>query len=189
MSLGKLQRAMDKLTSCGLPESAPKPVGLLRGHSGTSKKAALGWAHNKMFLVNPKADSMKFAVGSGNLSGIGVSSNHENWLFFSNIPKQSYLAQSHLCLMNSQLDEAAQSSLRNYVRHNQKCLKAIPAEYKKAKGIYSYFVPGEGEKAIEKVLIPNFSRAKKITMVAHLFGYPALFVRGLTCAASSKLIC
>ena len=183
----RFDRVMKRLTGCGLTDEMQRPVGYLRGHSGKKESDSLGWAHNKFFMINPSDPvKMHFASGSGNLTTGAVSSNHENWLFFENIPTQTYLAQSTLCVMKSQLMDRAQFSLSSYVKHNGECLNKIPKSYKKAMGIRTYYIPGSGDLAIKETLIPALSSSKKITMAAHLFGYPALFVRGLSCAASKK---
>lgn len=183
----KFDRAYEKLTRCGLPKDAPQPVGIIRGHTGKKSSSAIGWAHNKFFVINPNSkEKIHFASGSGNLTTIGVSSNHENWLFFEDVPVESHLAQNTLCMMSSQLNDKAHLSIYDYKKINGRCLANIPKHYKKAKGITTYHVPGEGERAIKETLIPAFSSSDKITMAAHLFGYPNLFMRGLSCAASKK---
>ena len=186
-SLQKMQRVMDRLTGCDLPPEAPQPVALLRGHTGRYESNSLGWAHNKYFVVNPSdPDTIKFATGSGNLTSAGTASNHENWLFFDNVPTQSYLAQSTLCMKSMQESLEAQVGRREYAQMNEECLATIDPSWKKARGIETYFVPGQGQKAINEKLIPAFSQSKKITVVTHLIGFPELFNRGMKCAASPR---
>lgn len=181
----KFDSVMKKLTNCGLADTAVKPVGLIRGHTGSSEEDSLGWAHNKFFIINPNsADTIHFASGSGNLTNSGVSTNHENWLFFENMPIKNHLVQSTLCMVKNQLDDKAHYSRSAYEKLQNECFSQIPADYPKVAGIESFFVPGEGERAIKERLIPGFSTAKRITLAAHLFGYPELFTRGLACAAS-----
>ena len=184
---GKFSSVMKKLTQCDLPVGANQPVGILRGHTGTSESNSIGWAHNKYFVVNPRdGDTMKFATGSGNLTAVGVSSNHENWLFFENIPQKSYLAQSTRCMMEMQLDDRAHIGRKEFTKMNNQCLADIDPKLKLAEGIESFFVPGDGQEAIDKYLVPAFSQARKITAATHLLGFPSLFVRGMSCAASKN---
>lgn len=186
-TMGKYNSVVKKLTSCGLTEENIQPIGILRGHTGKEEWDSIGWAHNKYFLINPNdPNQVRFATGSGNLTSAGVATNHENWLFFNKIPQQSYLAQSVICMMKMQLDDKAHYSRSNYERMNGECLDSIDPSLKKAKGIESFFVPGEGFKAINEKLIPLFSESKKITVGTHLLGYPNLFIRGMSCAASTK---
>ena len=183
----KYDRVIRKLTSCGETPGNLQPVGILRGHTGSSEGNSIGWAHNKFFVVNPNDSAkIKFATGSGNLTSAGVATNHENWLFFDNIPQNTYLAQSVQCMRKMQIDDKAHFSKSNFIKMNEECLKNIDPSFKKAQGIESFYIPGDGKRAIDQYLIPAFSESKKITVATHLLGFPRLFVRGMTCAASKK---
>ncbi|MCB0379010.1 MAG: hypothetical protein KDD33_11005 [Bdellovibrionales bacterium] len=183
----KFERVLTKLTRCGLGKGDPQPVGILRGHTGVKESDSIGWAHNKYFIVNPNdPDQMSFSSGSGNFTTGAVSTNHENWFFFTHVPQDSHLARSLQCTISAQLDDSAHVSRSIYEKRIQDCLAAIPKELKKAEGIRSYMVPAQGDVAIKETIVPYFSHSKKITVAAHLLGYPDLFVRGMSCAAQTN---
>ena len=66
-------------------------------------RGGLGYAHNKVFIVNPNdTREMKIVFSSGNMS-TGTAIHHENWNFITTSPK-SYFAQAHLCLKNGMIN-------------------------------------------------------------------------------------
>lgn len=152
----------DQLLACVPPTAANKPVLHMRGHQG-----GIGYAHNKLFLINPGQETMKIAFSSGNMTS-GIVLHHENWHFIT-LKSATYFAQSHLCLMKGVL--TAHSSTQQYASFITQCRGQIP--HQPEKNIRSFFVPGEGGKATD--FITNaIKKASQIRLAAHRFGYNKL---------------
>jgi hypothetical protein len=148
-----------ELQNCSTPEGG-KPELVLRGLEG-----GLGYAHNKLFIVNPNSsDKIRIVFSSGNLTS-GVVLHHENWNFITTSVASNF-AQAHLCLMQGMLNHGR--TLTEYVQFIQSCRRAIkaPAET----DVQTFFVPGEGELAT-RALDQNIRRATDISVAAHRFSY------------------
>lgn len=154
----------DQIMACkpksGDPARAPRFE--KRGHEG-----GIGYAHNKIFMVNPGESTMKIAFSSGNMSS-GVVLHHENWHFIT-LPSDTYFAQAHLCAMQGELDH--HSSKSEYKSWITSCRAAITQ--KEERDIKVFFAPAEGAKA-SKVLTEAVAKAKSIDVAAHRFGYTTL---------------
>ncbi|MBT3980500.1 MAG: hypothetical protein HOE90_04055 [Bacteriovoracaceae bacterium] len=117
-----------------------KPKILLKGFEG-----GIGYAHNKLFVVNPRDPKvMKLAFSSGNMSS-GVVLHHENWHFITT-SKKSFFAQSHVCLMDSVKTAKTKWEYKEMIADCKADIKT-PAE----DDIEVFFVPGEGEAAIKRI--------------------------------------
>ncbi len=152
----------DALLACqpSDPERAPRFE--RRGHT-----SGIGYAHNKLFMINPGADTMKLAFSSGNMSS-GVVLHHENWHFIT-LPGDTYFAQAHVCMMNAELDAwQSKTEYRNYL---QECLGAIEAEPER--DIEAFFVPGDN-KAASKRLIAAINASWGMDIAAHRFSYTTM---------------
>lgn len=123
----------------------------------------LGYAHNKILIVNPNSKKdIKIAYASGNLS-TGTTIHHENWHFVTTNAK-THFAQAHLCVMNGMLDAAESKAV--FKKYMAKCRSKIKAE--EEDDLKVFFVPGEGGRAM-KFIADSFSWADNIDMAAHRF--------------------
>jgi hypothetical protein len=157
----RAESLMECQPSSGDPARAPSYH--LRGHVD-----GIGYAHNKMVLINPGADTMKIAFGSGNMSS-GVVLHHENWHFVT-IAADTYFAQQHLCLMTAEIDHGGSGDVyRSFMRT---CLDEIP--HKRESDIQVYFVPADGYGA-SHALLDAVERAEAIDIAAHRFSYWELY--------------
>lgn len=139
----------------------------LRGGEGRGGNK-LGYAHNKIFLVNfDRQGETKVAFSSGNLSS-GLATHHENWHFITT-HSSSYFAQAHLCLMNGMLDHAR--GKKEYADYVAACKNKIQAEAEE--DIQTYFVPGEGKQALS-AMAKEFKNADKVMVAAHRFSLNSL---------------
>ena len=149
---------------------------LLRGHAGT-----IGFAHNKVILINPKGDSpyMKMTFSSGNMSS-GVVTHHENWHFID-VKRDSYFGQSHVCLMDAQVSEDSSSTRAKYTAALDTCRNAIVAE--EESDIKAFFIPHANDrKRAQKYMLGGVTEAAQIDLGAHRFGHS-----GLVNALATKL--
>lgn len=131
----------------------------------------LGFAHNKITIINPH-DPLTFQMvfSSGNMS-TGTVIHHENWHFLTTSP-QSYLAQAHLCLKENLIDHG--DSKKDFVSNMKNCLGQISTE--EESDIKVFFVPGQGKEAFNA--LATYARgAEKIQSMAHRFSgiFVALF--------------
>jgi phosphatidylserine/phosphatidylglycerophosphate/cardiolipin synthase-like enzyme len=141
---------------------------LLRGHAGS-----IGYAHNKVILVNPKGDSefMKMTFSSGNMSS-GVVTHHENWHFIE-VARDSYFAQAHVCLMEAQVSTTASSGRTQYKTALNNCRGQIDAP--EETDIKAFFIPNRDDsKRAETYMLGAIDEAKKIDLGAHRFGHTKL---------------
>jgi hypothetical protein len=149
----------DALLACQPSDPANKPRFEKRGHT-----PGIGYAHNKMFLINPGAETMKIAFSSGNMSS-GVVLHHENWHFIT-LASKTYFAQAHLCMMNAELDGyQSKTAYRDYI---EGCLADIEA--KEESDIKAFFIPADRGRA-SKQLISAIGQAETIDIAAHRFSY------------------
>lgn len=102
-----------------------------RGNQG-----GLGYAHNKILMVNPNSkDEVKLLFSSGNMTG-GTSINHENWNFITTSVK-SFFIQDHLCILNGMVEAGAAAKVfKEYVKNCRSQITAKPEE-----DIRAYFSP------------------------------------------------
>ncbi len=149
---------------------------LLRGHAGS-----IGYAHNKVILINPKGDStyMKMTFSSGNMSS-GVVTHHENWHFID-VKRSSYFGQSHVCLMDAQVSETASAGRAQFKTSLDNCRNEIDAE--EESDIKAFFIPHSNDrKRAQKYLLGGVTEAASIDLGAHRFGHS-----GLVTALKTKL--
>ena len=148
-----------KLLACkpknGLETHKPKLY--LRGN-----EHGLGYAHNKVFMVNPSDSKFKIGFSSGNMSS-GVTLHHENWNFLT-ISSKTHFAQAHLCLREGMLHHG--SSKKSYSDFMTLCHSAIPQPEESS--IQSYFIPGDGNEAINHIR-EALAKADQIDIAAHRF--------------------
>jgi hypothetical protein len=112
-----------------------------RGSTG-----GLGYAHNKILLVNPNdLKEVKIVFSSGNMTS-GTSINHENWNFVTTSP-QSYFAGVHKCVIGAMIVSGDKKA--NFARHLNACRAEIKA--KPETDITVYFSPVDGKEALKKV--------------------------------------
>jgi phospholipase D-like protein len=154
----------DALMACqpgdGKPEHMPRFE--KRGHT-----PGIGYAHNKIFMVNPTSDTIKFAFGSGNMSS-GVVLHHENWHFIT-LPAATHFAQAHLCVMQAELDHY--QSAKEFKAFLKTCRAAIP--YPEERDAQVWFAPAEGSRA-SKALTDAIAKAESIDIAAHRFSYTTM---------------
>ena len=144
------------------------PKGILRGNNGE-----IGYAHNKVFLINPGQSPMKLAFSSGNMTS-GIVLHHENWNFVTLEPK-TYFAQAHLCLMNAQLNDQAVVNPTVYFQFIKDCRQKITQELglQEENDVKVFFTPGEGARARD-TLAAGIRKANKVYVAAHRFSYDGL---------------
>ena len=141
---------------------------LLRGHAGS-----IGFAHNKVMIVNPSGDSefMRMSFSSGNMSS-GVVTHHENWHFLE-VARDSFFAQAHVCLMQAQVDETASSGRTAYKTALNTCRAKIDAP--EETDIKAFFIPNRDDaKRAEAFLLGAIDDAASIDLGAHRFGHSRL---------------
>jgi hypothetical protein len=141
------------------PDRAPRFE--KRGHT-----PGIGYAHNKLFMINPGAETMKLAFSSGNMSS-GVVLHHENWHFIEPA-RDSFFAQAHVCLMEGQLSETASASKTAYRAFMNDCRKKIDAEPEADIG--SFFVPNKDDSGqLFGLLAEGLETAATVDIGAHRF--------------------
>ena len=146
--LDKMSSRAEDLVDCGGEVH-------IRGHVGS-----VGFAHNKVILVNPAGagpsddndEFMKMSFGSGNMSS-GTHLHHENWHFLQ-VARDSFFAQSHGCLMESLVVEEHTAGKTAYGNFMTECRDGIDAEPED--DITAYFIPALADrKALVGGNIPN----------------------------------
>ncbi len=102
-----------------------------RGNEG-----GLGYAHNKIMMVNPNSSNdVKLIFSSGNMTG-GTSINHENWNFITTTTK-SFFIQDHLCVFNGMVEAGqAAKTFKAYVKECRTKITVKPED-----DIRAYFSP------------------------------------------------
>lgn len=151
----------DQIMACrpksGKSEDAPELH--IRGHQG-----GLGYAHNKLFMVNPRSKLLKIVFSSGNLSS-GVALHHENWHFIT-VDAGTYFGHSHLCLMDGMLRHGKSlDDYRAYIRH---CRSETGAEPES--DIQAFFIPGDGD-AATRAMTRGIQGSSRVWIGAHRFSY------------------
>jgi hypothetical protein len=122
----------------------------------------LGYAHNKILMVNPGAKVSKILFSSGNMTS-GTSINHENWNFITT-SGDSYFSQAHKCVIESMIDSG--DTKANFAKSLNACRSLIKAEQET--DIQVFFSPVDGDKALQKVTEAG-NKAKLIEAMSHRF--------------------
>lgn len=146
-------------------------------------EGGLGYAHNKIFMVNPNSQSeTRIVFSSGNMSS-GPVTHHENWHFITTSPR-SHFAQMHRCALEAEWDEVKGRTRDAYVAEIRRCRSSISAP--EESDIKVFFVPAEGERAdsaprrsASEFLVngspdgrfPGIRQASKIWIGCHRFMY------------------
>jgi HKD family nuclease len=110
-----------------------------RGSTG-----GLGFAHNKIMMVNPSDKVVKIVWSSGNISS-GTSINHENWNFVTT-SGESFFAQAHKCALEGMV--VAGESRGKFNTHMNDCRAKIKNQPET--DIEVFFVPTDGKKALAR---------------------------------------
>lgn len=156
-----------QLEACLAPGADPSlaPKAILRGGNG-----AIGYAHNKIFIINPGQSLMRLAFSSGNMTS-GIILHHENWNFVT-VNANTYFAQSHLCLMQTQLDDLAVVNPLTYKTAINACRENITSQMglQPETNVKVFFTPGGGEEARD-LLVKGIKKADKVYVAAHRFMY------------------
>ena len=141
----------------------------------------LGLAHNKIFIFNPQSsDEIRIVFSSGNMT-TGPVLHHENWHFIkTNV--RSHFAQAHLCVMNTENDDAATASRKAYMESVRSCRAQITTP--EETDIRTFFMPGEGESGFDNKsgrktafdyivngdgTHPGLNQAKQVWLACHRF--------------------
>ena len=157
---------LDSLKKCpnkAYQNSSPnQPVILTRGNTGRGKDK-IGFAHNKLILINPnQKGEVRLAFSSGNMSN-GTTTHHENWHFLTT-SSETYFFQAHLCLKEGLLNHYASKSVFGAFIKDCRAKITAPEE----SDIKVFFVPGEGQEALE-LLKASFENSKEVRMATHRF--------------------
>lgn len=127
------------------------------------QRNGLGYAHNKIFMVNPSdKKEVKIVFSSGNMS-TGTVIHHENWNFITSSP-ESHFVQAHLCVREGMINHG--DSRKEFTAFMAQCRKAIKAP--EEDDIQVFFVPGEGKKAFDALSKLAFE-SKRVEAIAHRF--------------------
>ncbi|MEZ4743723.1 MAG: phospholipase D-like domain-containing protein [Bdellovibrionota bacterium] len=162
-----------KLEQCAFIDAAGatiKPNIHLRG-----KEGSLGFAHNKLIIINPSETTIKLAFGSANLSS-GVILHHENWHFVT-IPQNTFFAQIHLCLKEGMLKHGAKKS--EYANFLSQCRQNIIENlgYQEESDVKTFFIPAKRKltnnknvadgKLATELILKQINTADQIDLAAH----------------------
>jgi hypothetical protein len=157
----------DQIKACGATL-------LYRGHSG-----GIGYAHNKILLVNPKStgpgdadpDYMRMVFSSGNMSS-GIVMHHENWHFVE-VKRNTFFPEAHKCLMEAQISESHSSSKAKYRSFMNSCRKKISAPQEQ--DIFPFFIPNqEDSRMITDWLVWGIENSETVDIAAHRFSYTTM---------------
>lgn len=143
----------------GNGDANAKPRLELRGHDAT-----IGYAHNKVFMINPRSDKPRIVFSSGNLSS-GVVLHHENWHFLR-VPGRTHFAKAHVCLMDGVLDHYR--TKQEYGSFIKSCRDG--AGIGEESDIKTFFVPGDGGRAGQHIK-NGIANGTSIAIAAHRFSY------------------
>lgn len=156
--------AANTLLACrpGNGDASLAPRLELRGHD-----ASIGYAHNKVFMINPRSDDPRIVFSSGNLSS-GVVLHHENWHFLR-VPGRTHFAKAHVCLMDGMLDHYRTKA--EYSTFIKTCRDG--AGIGEESDIKTFFVPGDGGRAGQSIA-GAVRTATTIDIAAHRFSYSLL---------------
>jgi len=156
--------AANTLLACqpGNGDPSFKPRMELRGHDAT-----IGYAHNKVFMFNPRGTNPRIVFSSGNLSS-GVVLHHENWHFLR-VPARTHFAKAHVCLMDGMLDHYRTKA--EYSGYIKTCRDG--AGIGEESDLKTFFVPGDGGRAGQNIQT-GVRAATKLGIAAHRFSYSLL---------------
>lgn len=146
---GEKNKDAEALKKCG------KVSVTYRGSTG-----GLGYAHNKILIVNPGKKVVKIVFSSGNMSS-GTSTNHENWNFVTT-SGESYFAQAHQCVIESMIE--AGDTKKNFTAHLNDCRNEIEAEPES--DISVFFSPVDGAEALAQIEEAT-EKAKLVEVISH----------------------
>lgn len=132
-----LNKDAENLKKCN---SQPLVEVTYRGSTG-----GLGFAHNKIMIVNPNSPTTKIVFSSGNMTS-GTSTNHENWNFVTT-SGASYFAQAHKCAIDGMI--AAGDTKSNFATFMKNCRGNIKAQPES--DIKVFFSPVDGKAALNQV--------------------------------------
>ena len=127
-----------------------------------------GYAHNKLFIVNPSSSTeIKIVFSSGNMSS-GTTIHHENWHFVTT-HANTHFSKVHLCLMEGVLNH--DQGIKEYASFIQSCKNniSIPEE----DDIKIFLIPGEGKQAMNAIKT-NLKWAQSVDLAAHRFSNSSL---------------
>lgn len=124
--------------------------------------SGLGFAHNKIMIVNPGSKVVKIVFSSGNMTG-GTSINHENWNFITT-SGESYFAGAHKCVIESMI--TAGDTKANFTQALNSCRSEIKAAPET--DIQVFFSPVDGAKALAKVTEAG-NKASLVEAMSHRF--------------------
>jgi hypothetical protein len=144
----------ESLKKCG---DKAKVETYYRGETG-----GLGYAHNKIMVINPGAETVKVVFSSGNLS-TGTSTNHENWNFVTTSGK-SYFAAAHKCVIESMITGG--DSKENFKAKLNDCRSKIEAPPES--DIKTFFSPVDGRAAL-KAIATQGERSDLLEAMSHRF--------------------
>src|SRR5690606_36922585 len=108
-------------------------------------KGGLGYAHNKIMIVNPDSPMTKIVFSSGNMTS-GSSTNHENLNFVTTTGK-SYFAQAHKCAIDGMIE--AGDTKKNFSSFMKNCRENIKTQPET--DIKVFFSPVDGKAALNLV--------------------------------------
>jgi hypothetical protein len=148
------------------------------------QRNGLGYAHNKIFMVNPTdKKEVRVVFSSGNMS-TGTVIHHENWNFVTASPK-THFVQAHLCVREGMINHG--DSKKQFSDFIASCRKAIPNA--EETDLQTFFVPGEGRKAFD-ALRGLALQSTRIEAIAHRFSgdFVRLFTELLNKGKDTRLI-
>lgn len=150
-------------------------------YRGTTQ--GLGYAHNKILMVNPGAKLAKILFSSGNMTS-GTSINHENWNFITT-SGESYFAQAHKCVIEAMIK--AGDTKANFTKSLNDCRSQIKAQQET--DIQVFFSPVDGAQALAKVKEAG-DKAKSVEAMSHRFSgqIAAIFMKLLADKKPIKFI-
>ena len=156
--------AANQVLACkpGNGDSDAAPRLELRGHDAT-----IGYAHNKIFMFNPRSDSPRIVFSSGNLSS-GLVLHHENWHFLR-VPSRTHFAKAHVCLMEGMLDHYRTKT--EYGSFIKSCRDG--AGIGEEADLKTFFVPGDGGRAGQHIR-DGIRNSSTIALAAHRFSYKVI---------------
>lgn len=123
-------------------------------------EGGLGYAHNKIMIVNPGEKVVKVVFSSGNMSS-GTSTNHENWNFVTT-SGESYFAAAHKCVVESMISDG--NSMANFKTSLNGCRSKIKAQPES--DIKVFFSPVDGREALAQVASAG-NAADDISAMSH----------------------
>lgn len=147
-----INKQAEALKKCGLQDLVSVTY---RGSSG-----GLGFAHNKIMIVNPGSSVVGVVFSSGNMSG-GTSINHENWNFVTT-SGESYFAQAHKCVVDAMV--VAGDTRANFTKNLNTCRSQIKAQPES--DIRVFFAPVDGATALNTIA-DTANKSQQIEAMSH----------------------